>query len=179
MPTKRRRTGHLFTLMTAIAMIGGCSHMDPDNAHHQPRAARPDTIRAQIDGYSKTIRAWANVSGGQTSAHGPLINLNVQGVKRGFSMIDTWSIFKSTDQATGEGYQRIEQRLPGNGWRITRRGTSDIQDNAPKLWAEHGSDHVFLQLEWLHPTAGHGAKLLVTVESGVYTAPADVDLDSY
>jgi hypothetical protein len=166
-------------MMTAIAMIGGCSHMESDDAPAKPSVARPDAIRTQVDGYSKAIRRWASIPQGRTSAHGPLINLNVQGVKRGFSMIDTWSIFTSTDQAIGEGYHRVEQQLPGNGWRITKRGSSDIQDNAPKLWAEHMNDHAFLQLEWLHPTAGHDAKLLVTVESSVYTAPPGIDLDSY
>ncbi|MFB4295521.1 hypothetical protein [Actinomadura sp. NTSP31] len=146
---------------------------------YTPKVAHPRDVGMKIDAYSTSLRRAAGLPKGKVGPHGALIDLDAQGVKRGFRMHDTWSIYGLPDVETGQGFDRIVAALPANGWKIVKRGESSIRKGSPEVWAEHTSDHATITIEWWHADGDKSAQLLGTVDSIIYIAPEDVDLNTF
>jgi hypothetical protein len=93
-------------------------------------------------------------------------------------MNGSFSVWGLSNEAIGDGYARVRAALPAAGWRIAKEGRDPMWKQDPELWAERLDDHSKLSLEWIQPTRTKGPILLVTIDSRIYVAPPDIDLNT-
>jgi hypothetical protein len=159
-----------------LMTTSGCHGMN--GIDYKPKVADPETIRTQVESHLTAIQRMANLPKGKGDPPGALINLDAKGVKRGFSMYGTWSVYGLPNEDIGAGYARVRSALPAAGWRIVKEGRDAMTTEDPELWAERADDHAKLVMEWLKPSHGKSAILFASIDSLIYVAPPDVDLNT-
>ncbi|GAA2155398.1 hypothetical protein [Actinomadura napierensis] len=145
---------------------------------YDPEVADPEAVRGQIESHLTAVKKMADLPKGKGNPPGALINTDDRGVKRGYSMYGVWSVYGLPNEEIGAGYARVRSALPTAGWRIVNEGRDATTARDPELWAESPTDHAKLILEWVQPSHGKGAVLLATIDSRIYVAPPDVDLNT-
>ncbi|MEU5422524.1 hypothetical protein ACFY1P_22645 [Streptomyces sp. NPDC001407] len=104
-----------------------------------------------------------------------------------YSMQHDWSIWKLSPDELTQGFQRLREGLPKNGWRVTHYGPANSKARQLEIEAVHEKDGVSLSAELLIRSTRQGGAagasktdlIKFAMVSPTYRAPQGVDARKY
>ncbi|WKK21648.1 hypothetical protein QZH56_22680 [Streptomyces olivoreticuli] len=104
-----------------------------------------------------------------------------------YSMQHDWSVWKLSPDELTQGFQRLRDGLPGNGWRVTHYGPANSKAQQLEITAVHEKDGASLSAELLIRSTRQGNAagasktdlINFNVASPTYRAPQGVDPSKY
>ncbi|MEV6675102.1 hypothetical protein [Streptomyces sp. NPDC051162] len=104
-----------------------------------------------------------------------------------YSMQHEWSVWKLPADELKQGFQRLHDELPRQGWRITQYGPANSEARQLEINAMHEKDNVSVYAELLirserkskDATKSKTDLIHFSVSSPTYRAPEGVDPNKY
>ncbi|MBD0742004.1 hypothetical protein [Streptomyces sp. CBMA152] len=169
----------LATLTTGCSMDSDSNGSDPGGLGYTPTTLAVDEARAKTKRLSSQIYDLLAIKNAQTTRPGPGITRSTKDPDHLYQVRHPWSLYDVPVSELQAGYQRLKDRMPGNGWKITKSGPNGTKANTQELYADSTAEDRFTVLVelWDKPTAGKKPLILVTVVSAYFRAPQGTDLD--
>ncbi|MEU5436517.1 hypothetical protein AB0G73_24490 [Streptomyces sp. NPDC020719] len=181
--TSRRRRPVLAALVCALTfatLTTGCS-MDKDNngLGYQPTTLDVGEARAKAKRLSSQIYDLLAIKNAQTTKPGPGIIQSAKDPDHLYRVNHPWSLYDVPVSELQAGFQRLKDRMPGNGWEITKYGHNGTKANTLELFANSTTEKRFTVLVelWDKPAEGKKPLILVNIVSAYFRAPQGTDLD--
>lgn len=174
-----RTAARLLVSALALASITtGCSK-DMDDLGYTPATLGIEEARASTKDVSSQVFDMIGIRAGKTTEPGPSISTCEEDPEHLFLARHPWSLYGVSPDELKQGFQRLRENLPKNGWKIVEYGPNKSANKNLELTADSEKERFSINAE-LHVTGDSGKKeplILVTVVSGCYRAPDGADLN--
>lgn len=166
------------TSVLALATIAtGCSK-DMDDLGYTPTTLAVDDARAKTKSVSSQIFDMIGLKQAKTTEPGPSISTCEEDPERLFLSRHPWSVYGISPEELKQGFQRLKENLPKEGWKIVEYGPNKSAAKTLELTADSEKEHFSVNAELR--VGGSSEKtplILVNVVSGCYRAPDGTDLN--
>ncbi|MBB5120857.1 hypothetical protein [Streptomyces eurocidicus] len=179
--TTARRFSLPATALAAALILTGCSLVssDSDKLGYEPevRAVRP--AEDEVNAISSQLLDWMGVKGKVTESGAMAGTCDAvdPDFQTHYSVEHPWSVYDLTSGTFEQAMQNLREKLPRNGWEITRDGLTKSQARNPEIVAVNRKTHHGVHIEWTRSRSGKLPKLItVDVGSRCYKAPEGTKL---
>ncbi|MEU4496882.1 hypothetical protein OG729_14900 [Streptomyces sp. NBC_00210] len=173
----RRAVGALTSALALATIATGCSK-DMDDLGYTPTTLAVEDARAKTKSVSSQIFDMIGLKQAKTTEPGPGISTCEEDPEHLFLSRHPWSLYGVSDEQLKQGFQRLKENLPKQGWKIVEYGPNKSAAKTLELTADSEKERFSVNAE-LH-IGGSSAEqplILVNVVSGCYKAPEGTDLN--
>ncbi|MEU4349417.1 hypothetical protein [Streptomyces sp. NPDC023838] len=183
--TARRRRPVLTALAGALALATlttGCpmdKATNADGLSYKPTTLAVPEARAKAKRLSSQLFDLMAIKDAKTTQPGPGVGRSESDPDHLYQIRHPWSLYDVPVSELQAGFQRLKDRMPGNGWKINKYGPNGTAAGTLELNADSTTEQRFTVLVelWDKPAAGKKPLILVNVVSAFFRAPEGTDLD--
>ncbi|WP_414169350.1 hypothetical protein ACMATS_26935 [Streptoverticillium reticulum] len=150
---------------------------------YEPATLGVDQAKEKARAISSQIFDMIEIRGGKTTQPGPGISTCAEDPKHLYKVRHTWSAYGVSKDALSDGFDKLRERMPSNGWNITKYGPNDSPDKDLRILADSTKEQFTANIELLDatkpgsaPSASKESGIMVTLVSACFRAPEDTDL---
>ncbi|MFH9012485.1 hypothetical protein ACH4C6_13980 [Streptomyces sp. NPDC017943] len=140
-----------------------------------------EEAREKAKTVSSQIYDMIGIKEGRVTEPGPGIAPCEEDPEHLYSTVHPWSLYDVPEGELRDGFQRLKENLPEQGWKIVEYGPNNSKTKTLELTADSKTEPFSLNAElWVSSaTAGteKDPKILVNVASGCFRAPKGTALD--
>ncbi|MFI8851214.1 hypothetical protein ACIGW3_13650 [Streptomyces sp. NPDC053499] len=161
-----------------VGVLSGCGKGDAGMGNPEYESRTEESAQDHTEEVSSRIRDLIDIAG-KTTEPGALVDgfADCPGGDNTFRVRHAWSIYELPRAELRAGMDRLRERLPENGWKISKDGPDGSPNNNPEIVASRPEDGFFLKASLrLRPDGSSAPPLLaVTLVSPCYRNASDDD----
>ncbi|MDH2392751.1 hypothetical protein QCN29_29015 [Streptomyces sp. HNM0663] len=145
---------------------------------YTPTTLAVDELRSRTRSVSSQIHDVIGIKGGKTTEPGPGISTCEEDPEHLFTSRHPWSVYQVSQDELKQGFQRLRENLPKNGWKIVEYGPNNSKAKTLELTADSEKDRYSINATLnVGGPADEAPRITVYVVSGCFRAPEGTDLN--
>ncbi|QSY47414.1 MULTISPECIES: hypothetical protein [Streptomyces] len=154
-----------------------------DELGYKPTILSVGQAKEKAKEMSSRIFDMIGVANGKTTEPGPGVSECSEDPKRLYKVRHVWSVYGVSMGELSQGFDRVRQKLPVNGWKITQYGPNESKARDLRILADSSEDRYTVNIELLDgsksgnaPSASKESGIMVSLVSACFRLPDGADL---